>query len=452
MSSLVKRMTKAILTNKKADVESLLKEGFPLNEITFWDDVAVIHYAVSEQRHDILDVLLKSGAEVDLPTVSQKKTALHIACWEGDQKSVERLLAAGASASLEDKDGFTALMCAVRNSKTAKLVALLLKAGAPVNTLKDGRSPIHQMINHEDPAPIQLLVAAGSDVNSAFAGLTPLMKIMDELAFVKGKPSEKKTYKARLPIIEALVHCGANPNAIFPNGISGHPEAKGMTIVEFARRLPVSAGILVALESTSGNIAKIAQSQDSIPAPTPMTVKPPRQPEAVWSAILDRLSQTRPSICKSFQRGATVKQLAAIQALSKRPLPADFKRLWMIKNGQKKGAEGLFDSEEFNDEFVLLSTTDIVREWQAWNSLLVAGEFEFDSAKPDAGVRADWYHPDWIPIASNTGGDFLCIDLSPNRGGKRGQIVCLKHDSPERTIVANSVTDLLWRATMTREK
>lgn len=449
MNSVVDRMRKAILTNKKSEVEKLLHEGFPLDEIVFYQDVAAIHYAVKESRHDILDLLLKAGANVDIPTLCDKSTALHLACWEGDRKSVERLLTAGASPSATDKDGFTPVMQALRNSKTAKLLPLLLEAGGSVATLKNGRSPIHQTYNHEDPAAIYLLVAAGAEVNASMEGVTPLMKVIDELAYHKSKPTETKISRARLPIIEALIQCGADPLAVASKDLSQQKTA-GRTIIEIARQLELDLKIIAALESTpekKPTTQKLKdQKLDRAGAKSkPKSDKPPIDPDALWPAIVAHLKASRPAIVKTLQRGATEKQIESVQALSKYPLPVEFRKLWEINNGQRTTAEGLFSVDHFDDEYRLLSTTDIVREWKAWNELLSSGEFSQDSVTPDPGVRAAWYNQNWIPIASNTGGDFFCLDLSPAKGGKRGQVISLKHDSPERTVVAKSVTELLWR-------
>jgi cell wall assembly regulator SMI1 len=53
--------------------------------------------------------------------------------------------------------------------------------------------------------------------------------------------------------------------------------------------------------------------------------------------------------------------------------------------------------------------------------------------------------PGRIPVASNGGGDSLCIDLAPVGGGTIGQVIVIRHDCPGRTRLASSFCELLDR-------
>lgn len=65
-------------------------------------------------------------------------------------------------------------------------------------------------------------------------------------------------------------------------------------------------------------------------------------------------------------------------------------------------------------------------------------------ATPDAGVRADWCNPGRVPFASN-GGDSVCIDLNPAKGGTLGQVILMNHESRHRLRLAASFGELLVR-------
>jgi len=75
--------------------------------------------------------------------------------------------------------------------------------------------------------------------------------------------------------------------------------------------------------------------------------------------------------------------------------------------------------------------------------LVDAGEFATDTSTPDEGIRSDWWHPGWIPFASNGCGDSLCIDLAPTATGVAGQIISMNHETAQRRLLAPSFAQFL---------
>lgn len=95
-------------------------------------------------------------------------------------------------------------------------------------------------------------------------------------------------------------------------------------------------------------------------------------------------------------------------------------------------------------------------EWSYWRGLtlrqmleertttLECFEDDFDEGiEPERGVRAKWFHDKWLPIADNGGGDLLCIDLDPAKGGTVGQIVEFRHEDSDRPRAANDLVEFL---------
>jgi hypothetical protein len=81
-----------------------------------------IHFAIDRKRHDILDLLIELGADLEA-TDASGQTALAVALGRGDQEAIDRLKAAGATPPapidpLEFKIGMAALA-----TPTKKLVA-----------------------------------------------------------------------------------------------------------------------------------------------------------------------------------------------------------------------------------------------------------------------------------------------------------------------------------------
>jgi cell wall assembly regulator SMI1 len=95
--------------------------------------------------------------------------------------------------------------------------------------------------------------------------------------------------------------------------------------------------------------------------------------------------------------------------------------------------------------YVLLPLSELVSDWKMWKELLEGGEFEGEKARGSPGVRGDWWNVGWVPFASDCGGDYYCIDLAPARGGKKGQVIAMAHDSGARKLLAPSLREWLAR-------
>ena len=63
-------------------------------------------------------------------------------------------------------------------------------------------------------------------------------------------------------------------------------------------------------------------------------------------------------------------------------------------------------------------------------SLLDTGEMN-RRAIADKGIQKQWWNSAWIPFADNGGGDYLCLDLAPMACGNPGQVIAMRHDSPD---------------------
>ena len=86
----------------------------------------------------------------------------------------------------------------------------------------------------------------------------------------------------------------------------------------------------------------------------------------------------------------------------------------------------------------MLRSKEILRDWKDWNAVQAAGDFDDAKAAPDKGIAKAWWNSGWIPFASNGGGDHLCLDLSPAKGGNVGQIIRIRHDDPARALMGTS--------------
>ncbi|XP_037069049.1 ankyrin repeat and protein kinase domain-containing protein 1-like [Pollicipes pollicipes] len=131
----------AVEADSPEAVELLLAHGAEPNEANHFG-LSVLYLAASTGRLACCERLLRGGALVNAFTLRLRRTALHIACAEGDQHTVELLLRFGADANVIDY-GHRAPLHLAAAGGFACCVQLLVRHGARVNALDlTGATPL----------------------------------------------------------------------------------------------------------------------------------------------------------------------------------------------------------------------------------------------------------------------------------------------------------------------
>ncbi len=151
-----------------------------------------------------------------------------------------------------------------------------------------------------------------------------------------------------------------------------------------------------------------------------------------WTKIEKWLKTNAAPIYESLNEGATEEDFEELEDLINKKLPENFKAFYRRHDGQSPTSDGMIDAEE------LLSISRIMEEWEVWKDLDDKGVFDDSVSDADNGVREDWWNPLWIPVTCDGSGNHYCLDLNPDEGGKKGQIIRIWHDSAERELIANS--------------
>ncbi|XP_051905441.1 ankyrin repeat and SOCS box protein 16 isoform X3 [Hippocampus zosterae] len=154
------------------------------------DGNAPLHLCTLPLSLQCAELLLDSGADVNVRTAESRLTPLHVAASRGLEAHVELLLSVGADVLATNLEGETALNAACARaekpseaSRYQGVVRRLLDAGADPRTAgKKQHTPLHNACANCCPAIVELLLLYGAqaDVRNC-AGYTPLECLLQVL-------------------------------------------------------------------------------------------------------------------------------------------------------------------------------------------------------------------------------------------------------------------------------
>ena len=169
---------------------------------------------------DVVQALVSSGADVNAATAETNSTALMWAISERHPEIVQLLLDSGASPSTSTTPGLTPLMYAARNGDIQTAEALLATGVDANDTGADGTHPLpFAIVSGQDEFALFLL-EQGADPNAAMGGVPSLHAAvggvsmwLSEWGRRHGRLSRRTLSSGRrLPLVEALLERGADPN------------------------------------------------------------------------------------------------------------------------------------------------------------------------------------------------------------------------------------------------
>lgn len=151
--------------------------------------------------------------------------------------------------------------------------------------------------------------------------------------------------------------------------------------------------------------------------------------DKTWKRIEAWLERNAPDIRADLQPGASDSELSAAANAFGAALPDEMVASYRIHDGTRGAAGPLFGN------WRLLSLADAIVARKTINA--PADEEASDEVEDVAApqIKAEWWNPNWIPAASNTSGDYLCVDIDPAKAGTRGQIISYYHAEPRRELI-----------------
>jgi cell wall assembly regulator SMI1 len=152
--------------------------------------------------------------------------------------------------------------------------------------------------------------------------------------------------------------------------------------------------------------------------------------KTIWDRVHTWLTAHAPVVLDSLAPPATEAQIRAAENALDVTLPDDVKASYRIHNGQRVVSGQYGKPALLYGGWDLYSLAEVVSQWKCWKDLSDRGTFAGGGSRPTGPIRTDWWHPGWIPLTGNDGGDHHCADMAPSQGGHPGQVISMWHDDP----------------------
>jgi cell wall assembly regulator SMI1 len=349
--------------------------------------------------------------------------AIMAAALQGNVEIFTLLEQAGADLNAKGRQSTSVLRSAAACIHGNEAVAIaMLKQIVPKVDLSEYGEALSQLLSRgreHSPEYLRELIRLGADPNyQNEEGETALLHAV---------------WQNRPDLVKELLKAGAAPNVRAPETIREFSsfedmprKFRGQPIIELAtgKRLPEIVKLLKAAGARGGAPARPAVEQsDDI--------------HVSWKRIEDWIKGNAKG-WKPLKKAATDKQIQKAEADLDISFPDDLKEFFRRHNG----SDGFIPAAGCH--YALMPLAEVVADAAMLAKLQAAGDFDSSKAKPDRGVRKAWWHKRWIPLASNGGGDYYCLDLDPAGGGTAGQLIGFKHDAGERSLMSSSLRRWLF--------
>lgn len=155
----------ATYNNDPAVMELMIKSGAPLDIGRVDNQATPLHLAAANSKNpEIVEILLSHGAVVDTKDDCQNTPLMWATEFARDRKILELLIGNGADVNARNCHGSTPLHDVAKYQTDTNFMTLLLDHGAKVDIRnKDGNTALHVAATNHISAALELLLDAGSD-------------------------------------------------------------------------------------------------------------------------------------------------------------------------------------------------------------------------------------------------------------------------------------------------
>lgn len=164
-----------------------------------------------------------------------------------------------------------------------------------------------------------------------------------------------------------------------------------------------------------------------------------------WNNYKKALFAKMPSLKDTLNRGATLDELRAAEEETGINFPTELKALYLDNNGDDGEALcGMMLGFHF------LDLSELRAEWRSWKDIAddpTHNDGARFTSKPEGCIKKCYADTKWIPICSDSGGNFIGLDLDPDVSGCPGQIINFGRDEDAKFVIAENLGQFIERLT-----
>lgn len=155
-----------------------------------------------------------------------------------------------------------------------------------------------------------------------------------------------------------------------------------------------------------------------------------------WARIEHALRSRAGGDFKPLPLGASRDDIRQVESELGTNLPDAFRESYALHNGSggRWACEQGFLMPLIAPSEGPLVGYGILDLWRAMRD--VAEAMSNERSSPTGPIRNAWWDQMWVPLTENECGDFVCLDLAPAPGGKRGQIIDWNHEQGATRVLA----------------
>lgn len=158
------------------------------------------------------------------------------------------------------------------------------------------------------------------------------------------------------------------------------------------------------------------------------------------------LEEHLPEVKKYLNPPATMEEIQLLEKTIGRSLPQDFISLYQWHNGKMGDAPtGLWYGLEFMSIKGIISNIELEKQIiKQIGEDVINSMSEWMKSTPDGFVKKASNNQFWIPFTYDYGGNFLGIDLDPDKMGIVGQVINFGRDENRKIVTNESISDFLF--------
>ena len=164
-----------------------------------------------------------------------------------------------------------------------------------------------------------------------------------------------------------------------------------------------------------------------------------------WNVYKKELFTRMPSLREIIHSGASEAAVRAAEEKIGVAFPAELREMYLANDGDDGDAIcGVLLGFHF------LPLDELTADWESWAAL--AGDEALNNSahftsRPEGRIKRRYANTKWIPLCSDSSGNFIGIDLDPDVKGRPGQVINFGRDEHDKVVLEVSLNAFLERLT-----